>query len=103
RTSSAQVPAPVAEEGEGDSGRGAARVTTDVGLNRFVWDLRYSDAVRFPGMILWAGETRGPRVVPGVYQVKLTVDGQTLTESVVVKADPRLQTSAADYNKQLEL
>jgi len=72
-------------------------------LNRFVWDLRYSDAVRFPGMILWAGQTNGPRVVPGSYQVKLTVDGQTLTETFEVRGDPRLTTTASDYTKQLDL
>ena len=80
-----------------------ARVATDVGLNRFVWDMRYADAVRFPGMILWAGETRGPKVAPGNYQVKLTVDGSTMTETFEVKADPRLTTTAADYAKQLDL
>jgi photosystem II stability/assembly factor-like uncharacterized protein len=88
---------------EGGFGGGGARVTTDVGLNRFVWDMRYADAVRFPGMILWSGETRGPKIAPGIYQVKLTVDRQTMTEKVVVKPDPRLQTTAADYAKQLEL
>jgi photosystem II stability/assembly factor-like uncharacterized protein len=84
-------------------GGATARVSTDAGLNRFVWDLRYADAVRFPGMILWAGETRGPRVVPGTYQVKLTVDGSTMTETFEVKPDPRLTTTAADYAKQLDL
>jgi hypothetical protein len=96
--------APSGEESEGFGGGGrAARVTTDVGLNRFVWDLRYPEAVRFPGMILWAGETRGPRVVPGTYVVRLTVDGKTTSENFEVKPDPRLPTSAADYAKQLEL
>jgi photosystem II stability/assembly factor-like uncharacterized protein len=89
---------------EGFFGGGApARGTTDVGLNRFVWDMRYPDATRFPGMILWAGQTNGPRVVPGTYQVKLTVDGQTLTQTFEVKPDPRLTTTAADYAKQLDL
>jgi hypothetical protein len=80
-----------------------ARVTTDLGLNRFVWDMRYADAVRFPGMILWSGETRGPKVAPGNYQIKLTVDGSTMTETFEVRADPRLTTTAADYAKQLDL
>ena len=65
--------------------------------------MRYPEAVRFPGMILWAGQTQGPRIVPGNYQVKLTVDGQTLTETFTVKGDPRLTLSAADYAKQLDL
>jgi hypothetical protein len=79
------------------------RLTTDVGLNRFVWDMRYEDAVRFPGMILWAGDIRGPKVVPGSYQLKLTVAGNTMTESFEVKPDPRLATTPADYAKQLDL
>ena len=103
QTPPSQPPPPAGEEGEGFGGGAPARVTTDVGLNRFVWDMRYAEAVRFPGMILWAGETRGPRVVPGNYQVKLTVDGQTLTETFEVKPDPRLTTTPADYAKQLEL
>ncbi|HVS21706.1 MAG TPA: hypothetical protein VHD88_07645, partial [Pyrinomonadaceae bacterium] len=98
-----QPPAPPSEEGDFFGGGAPARVTTEVGLNRFVWDMRYPDPVRFPGMILWAGETRGPHVVPGSYQVKLTVDGKTMTESFEVKPDPRLTTTAADYAKQLDL
>ncbi len=99
----AATPAP-APAGEGE-GFGAAppQVSADAGLNRFVWDMRYTEAVRFPGMILWAGETRGPKVVPGTYQVKLTVDGSTMSETFEVKADPRLTTSAAEYAKQLDL
>ncbi|HEV7397439.1 MAG TPA: hypothetical protein VGN86_13080, partial [Pyrinomonadaceae bacterium] len=88
---------------EGGFGRSVANVSTDVGLNRFVWDMRYPDAVRFPGMILWAGETRGPKVPPGSYTVKLTVDGKTLSQNFSVKADPRVPTTAAEYAKQLEL
>jgi photosystem II stability/assembly factor-like uncharacterized protein len=95
-------PAQPAEEG-GFGGGAPARATTDVGLNRFVWDMRYPEAVRFPGMILWAGSTQGPRVVPGNYQVKLTVDGQTQSETFTIKSDPRLTLTAADYTKQLDL
>jgi hypothetical protein len=99
-----QPPAAAGGEEGGFFGGGApARATTDVGLNRFVWDLRYPDATRFPGMILWAGETRGPRIAPGHYLVRLTVDGQTLSQEFDVRPDPRLTTSAADYAKQLDL
>ncbi len=98
-----QMAATPAEEGEGFGGAGAARVTTDAGLNRFIWDMRYQDAVRFQGMILWAGETRGPKIPPGTYQVKLSADGKTFTQNFEVKADPRLTTTPADYAKQLEL
>jgi len=90
--------------GEGGFGGGAPPpVPAEVGLNRFVWDTRHSDAVRFPGMILWSGETRGPKVPPGTYQVKLTVDGKTLTQNFEIKPDPRLTTTPGEYAKQLEL
>ncbi|HEX5709124.1 MAG TPA: hypothetical protein VFX96_17615, partial [Pyrinomonadaceae bacterium] len=78
------------------------RVTTEPGLNRFVWDMRHAEAASFPGMILWAANMRGPRVVPGTYQVRLTVDGQTFTESFEVRKDPRLATTQADFEKQSE-
>jgi hypothetical protein len=96
---------PAQPPGEGGffGGGGAPPVPTDVGLNRFVWDTRYPDAVRFPGMILWAGETRGPKLSPGTYQVKLTVEGKSYTQPFEIKADPRLSTTPADYAKQLEL
>ena len=98
-----QSPAgPPPEEG-GFGGAAAPPVTTDVGLNRFIWDTRYADAVRFPGMILWAGETRGPKIAPGTYQVKLTVDGKIMSQNFEVKPDPRLTTTPVDYTKQAEL
>ena len=90
----------------GEGGFGApppASVPMEVGLNRFVWDMRNSDATRFPGMILWAGDTRGPKMPPGTYQVKLKVDGKSLTQNFEIKADPRLSTTPADYSKQLDL
>ena len=102
-TTGGAAPAPAGGEGGGGGGGGAPPVATEAGLNRFVWDMRYPDAVRFPGMILWSGEVRGPKVTPGTYQVKLTVDGKTLTQSFEVKSDPRLSITPADYAKQMEL
>ena len=96
----ASTPAP---PGGGFGGGGAPPLPTEVGLNRFVWDTRHTEAVRFPGMILWAGNTTGPKVPPGTYQVKLTVDGKTLTQNFEIKPDPRVTTTPADYAKQLEL
>jgi photosystem II stability/assembly factor-like uncharacterized protein len=95
--------APVSDE-EGFFGGGAPRrAPSEAGLNRFVWDLRYADATRFPGLIMWAGGTTGPRIAPGAYQVKLTVDGKSMTQSFEVRKDPRLETTQADFAKQLDL
>jgi len=54
-------------------------------------------------MILWAGSLTGPRVAPGKYQVRLTVDGKTQTQSFEVKKDPRLATTSEEYAKQVSL
>lgn len=96
------APTPTPSEG-GFGAPPQPSVPMEVGLNRFVWDTRHADAVRFPGMILWAGEVRGPKMAPGTYQVKLTVDGKSLTQNFEIKADPRVNTTPADYAKQLEL
>jgi photosystem II stability/assembly factor-like uncharacterized protein len=101
-----------ASEGQGapagdDDGFGfgppAARIPAEAGLNRFVWDLRYPDATRFPGLIMWAGATRGPRAVPGTYQVRLTAGGKTMTQSFEVKPQPGMTTTQAEFVKQFEL
>ncbi|MET0623851.1 MAG: glycosyl hydrolase [Pyrinomonadaceae bacterium] len=101
-----QPAAPSGEESTEFTGRrggGAPRVPAEAGLNRFVWDMRYEDASRFPGLILWGGDTRGPRAVPGTYQVKLTADGRTHTQTFEIKKDPRLQTTQAEFDKQFAL
>src|ERR1039458_7161531 len=97
---------PAGGEGEEDNPfRGAppARLTAPGGMNRFVWNLRYPDATTFPGLIMWAGGTTGPRASPGKYTVRLTVDGKTQSESFEVKKDPRLETTPEDYARQLSL
>ena len=61
------------------------------GLNRVRWDLRYTGAATFPGMILRsANPARGPLAPPATYRVRLTADGQTQERSLVVLKDPRL-------------
>jgi len=66
------------------------------GMNRFVWDLRYPDATHVPGAVLWFGNMRGPRVLPGSYTLKLTADGRTYTQPLTVLNDPRSKLSADD-------
>jgi photosystem II stability/assembly factor-like uncharacterized protein len=61
---------------------GQPRVSASAGVHRFVWDL----AVQAEG----AGDRGGPRVPPGQYTARLTVDGEELTRSVDVLIDPRV-------------
>ncbi|MFZ0212961.1 MAG: hypothetical protein WAL55_09655 [Candidatus Acidiferrales bacterium] len=77
-------------------------LSADVGENRVNWDLLYDDPPAFQHdlenqMNMVAGATtagpHGPQVIPGVYTLKLTVDGQVYTQHVTVMNDPRVDQS----------
>jgi hypothetical protein len=62
------------------------------GSNRFIWDLRYDGG--------------GPLVAPGRYQLKLSGEGWSRTETLEVRMDPRLEkdgVTVADLREQLQL
>lgn len=80
-----------------------AQLTAEKGMNRFVWDLRHEPATRIPGAVMWGGSGAGPRVLPGKYQVRLTVDGQSQVAPLEVRMDPRITTPAQDLARQHEL
>ena len=73
-----------------------------VGLNRFVWNLRYPPAVEEVD-----GDTGsrvdGPFVAPGTYSIRLTVAGQTFTQPLTVKLDPRSVATSDEIARQTEL
>ncbi len=73
------------------------------GMHRFVWDTRYPDAISFQGIILWAGNTRGPLAPPGRYRARLTIGGWSQTEEFHWLPDPRLRATADDYARQFQL
>lgn len=80
------------------------------GMNRFVWDLRYPspDALRhdYPISALYEntpGEPLGPLVVPGNYQVELTVNGRTQRQPLTVGMDPRVDVSNTALVQQLNM
>jgi photosystem II stability/assembly factor-like uncharacterized protein len=96
-----------APPGEGRGGRGGGGpngASMSVGFNSVAWDLRYPAATSFPGMILWGGNVAGPVAVPGVYQVRLTVDGRSQTKSFTVRKHPLYTgVSQADLEAQFAL
>ena len=74
------------------------------GAHRFVWDLRWASAganaeIEEEGR----GAPRGPRAVPGDYQLKLIVDGQSFTQPLKLEMDPRSQATTAELNEQLRV
>jgi hypothetical protein len=97
------------------------------GMNRANWDLRYDgprliamrttppenphiwDEPRFKGLdsrpiTHWGMSPNqpGPMVAPGKYTVKLTVDGQTSTQTVDVLRDPKMEPKISGSNAELE-
>jgi hypothetical protein len=88
----------------GGRGRGGPPTTTMAsGLNRANWNLDYASAVTFPGMILWGATTNGPSALPGTYQVRMSVDGKTQTQSFAIKKNPLRNTADADMAEQFNL
>jgi hypothetical protein len=78
-------------------------LSAEPGMHRFVWDLHYAGTagpVRGSGRF---GGGAGPWALPGQYQLKLTVGGQTFTQPLAVKMDPRVKTPPADLAKQFDM
>ena len=73
------------------------------GLNRFVWDMRVLKPTLVPKSVINEGDKRPPKVAPGTYQVRLTVDGQSFTQPFEVKANPTVGTSPQDLQAQYAL
>ncbi len=81
----------------------AEHIPAKAGLNRFAWNLRFESPKKIPKAIYDEGEPTGPLVLPGAYQVRLTVAGKSQTAPLEVKMDPRVKTSAEDLRKQFDL
>ncbi|MEQ8575267.1 MAG: glycosyl hydrolase [Fulvivirga sp.] len=72
------------------------------GMNRFVWDMRYTGAEGFDGMILWWASLNGPKAVPGNYKVKLEVNGKAQEQPFAILKDPRSSSSVTDLKAQFD-
>jgi photosystem II stability/assembly factor-like uncharacterized protein len=80
------------------------------GMHRWVWDLHYTspDSPRYEYPISAVpGDTPrvplGPLALPGRYTAKLTVNGQTYSEPLTLKLDPRFKTSNEGLAQMLQM
>ena len=74
------------------------------GMHRFVWNLTWGSSGG-PSADE-AAEYRnpsGPKAVPGIYQVRLTVDGKAQNQSLKVVIDPRSPATPDALTQQLQL
>lgn len=77
-----------------------AQVSGKQGLNRLAVTPRYPSYTGFPGMLFWAAGPGPIKAPPGIYTIKLTVDGRTLTTSATWAKDPRTPATDADLVEQ---
>ena len=82
----------------------------EAGLHRFVWDLHWPSPRALEGGYSIAAiprdtpkEPRGPWALPGVYTVRLTANGRSLTRPLRVRMDPRVKTASDALRQQFTL
>ncbi len=85
-------------------------LAASAGLHRFVWDVHHERPAvagfSYPIAAILANTPRTPAgsfVAPGKYTVRLSVDGKTLAQPLVVKMDPRVRATAADLKLQYDM
>ena len=74
------------------------------GLHRFVWNLTWgSSGGPSADEDAEYHNPSGPKIVPGIYQVRLTVDGRTQNQPLQVIMDPRSPATPEVLAQQLQL
>jgi hypothetical protein len=64
--------------------------------------MRYPGFKTFDGMIFYSSPNIGPKAAPGIYKVKLTVNGVSQEQEFKIVKDPRLSNSQKDYDDQFD-
>lgn len=84
---------------------GSSKPTTAKGINTFTWDLRYTGATDFEGMIIWSARPqRGPKAPIGSYKVRMKTKDYEKVYPFEVQMDPNLKgITKEDLDEQFEL
>ncbi len=78
------------------------RLSTEKGLNRFVWNLRVEDLARVPGLVVYGG-LQGYRIAPGAFRARLKLGEEVREEAFEVVQDPRTDIGDQDFLDQQQL
>jgi hypothetical protein len=73
------------------------------GMHRFLWNLTWGSGGPSVEEESEGRSPGGPKVVPGTYQVRLTVDGKPQTQPLKVAMDPRAPVTAEELQQQLQV
>jgi photosystem II stability/assembly factor-like uncharacterized protein len=95
--------------------------STQPGINRVWWDMRFSgpEVVKLrnspPGepwvktgpdgwrpLVHWRNYNQGPQVTPGSYKIKLNVDGKETTQTLEIVSDPNSLAKALDIKANVD-
>ncbi|MYE79669.1 MAG: glycosyl hydrolase, partial [Chloroflexi bacterium] len=93
---------PASENGKTKPGN-VLRIPARAGWNRFVWDMRLPYSPRLDGDDAQFERMPGPTVVPGDYQVTLSIGDFTQTQPIQLLRDATSSASQADLNAQFDL
>jgi photosystem II stability/assembly factor-like uncharacterized protein len=80
-------------------------LSTAAGMHRWIWDLRYAPVAsgsRF-GDDEFFSQPPGVTALPSKYTVRMTVAGQSYSQPLTVKMDPRIKTPATDLQQQFQV
>jgi photosystem II stability/assembly factor-like uncharacterized protein len=72
-------------------------------MHRFVWNLTWGSGGPVEDEASESRNLSGPKVVPGIYQIRLTVDGQTQDQRLKIIMDPRSPATPGVLQQQLQL
>lgn len=78
---------------------GGRAISVAPGMNRIEWNLRHEAIPNIPGAYVF-GSLAGRRVIPGSYQVRLTIGEWSMTQPLEVRMDPRADATMAEYVEQ---
>jgi hypothetical protein len=73
------------------------------GMHRFVWDLTWDDSANGTSEEDWERNFSAPKVAPGIYQARLTIDGRVQTQSFKIIMDPRSSATPELQAQQFQL
>lgn len=76
------------------------KIEVDKGMNQFVWDIRYPQAERAEGMILWNGAPGTMTAPPGNYFAKFKVEKDSAEVPFIILPDPNYKITQQDYEAQ---
>jgi hypothetical protein len=82
-------------------------LSTAPGMHRFVWDLHYPPPAAlshsYPISAIYRDtwrEPRGPVALPGRYELRLSIDGSTITQPLTIRMDPRVRATPVALAQQ---